>query len=93
MRKHLWFDTVLYTPEALRLLIEVMGADRLLFATECPGTGSALNPKTGHSMDHVAVHIEAFDWLADEDKQKIFEGNARKLFRLDKRPTAKETAG
>ena len=47
MRKNLWFDTVMYTPEALRLLIEVMGADRLLFGTECPGTGSAINPKTG----------------------------------------------
>ena len=26
------------TPEALELLIKVAGADRVLFATECPGT-------------------------------------------------------
>jgi len=89
LRKNLWFDTVLYTPEALRLLIEVMGPDRLLFGTECPGTGSAINPDTGRSMDDVASYINAFDWLSDADKKKIFEDNARKLYKLDAKPDAK----
>ena len=31
----------------------------------------------------VASYIRGFDWLSDEDKEKIFEGNARRLYRLD----------
>jgi 4-oxalmesaconate hydratase/OH-DDVA meta-cleavage compound hydrolase len=33
-------------------------------------------------MDHIAPVIAGFDWLSDADKQKIFEGNARKVFRI-----------
>ncbi len=82
--RQLWFDSSLYTPEALELLIKVVGADRILFATECPGTGSAMDPKTGRSMDDTAHWIQDFDWLSDGDKKLIFEGNARKVFNLDK---------
>jgi len=41
--RNLWFDTTLYTPLALELLIKTVGADRCLFATECPGTGSGMS--------------------------------------------------
>jgi OH-DDVA meta-cleavage compound hydrolase len=84
--RHLWFDTTLYTPLALELLIKTVGADRCLFATECPGTGSATNPETGRRMDDVAPHIKAFDWLAEADKKLILEDNARKLFKLNAKP-------
>ncbi|HEY8507677.1 MAG TPA: amidohydrolase family protein [Steroidobacteraceae bacterium] len=80
--RKLWFDTVLYTPAALRLLIETVSADRCLFGTECPGVGSSIDPETGETMDHIAPHIESFEWLSAEDKKKIFEDNARRLFRL-----------
>jgi OH-DDVA meta-cleavage compound hydrolase len=82
--KNLWFDTTLYTPLALELLIKTVGADRCLFATECPGTGSATNPDTGRYMDDIAPMLKGFDWLAAADKKAIFEDNARKLFKLDK---------
>ena len=80
----MWFDSSLYTPEALELLIKVIGADRVMFATECPGTGSALDPKTNRSMDDTAHWIQDFAWLKDADKKLIFEGNARKVYKLDK---------
>jgi predicted TIM-barrel fold metal-dependent hydrolase len=85
MRNHLYFDTVLYTPGALRLLIETVGAERCLFGSECPGVGSAINPKTGRSMDDVASHLQALDGLSEPDKKLIFEDNARRLFKLDGR--------
>jgi 4-oxalmesaconate hydratase/OH-DDVA meta-cleavage compound hydrolase len=81
MRK-LYFDTVLYTEGALRLLIETVGADRCLFGSECPGVGSGVNPATGQTMDHIAPAIAAFDWLSDAEKKAIFEDNARKVFNL-----------
>jgi OH-DDVA meta-cleavage compound hydrolase len=81
MRK-LWFDTVLYTEGALRLLIETVGPDRCLFGSECPGVGSHIHPDTGRQMDHIAPIIQGFDWLSDAEKHAIFEGNARKVFNL-----------
>ncbi len=82
--KNLWFDTTLYTPLALELLIKTVGVDRCLFATECPGTGSATNPDTGRYMDDIAPMIKGFDWLSAADKKAILEDNARKLFKLEK---------
>ena len=82
--RNLWFDTTLYTPLALELLIKTVGADRCLFATECPGTGSATNPETGRYLDDIAPMIKGFDWLSAADKKLIMEDNARKLFKLDK---------
>lgn len=80
--RKLWFDTTLYSAAAVELLIKTVGADRCLFGTECPGTGSAKNPDTDHPFDDVATVINSFDWLSDEDKKKIFEDNAREIFKL-----------
>ena len=84
--RNLWFDTTLYTPLALELLIKTVGADRCLFATECPGTGSATNPDTGRYMDDIAPMIKDFGWLSAGDKKLIFEDNARNLFKLNAKP-------
>lgn len=81
--RRLYFDTVLYTEGALRLLIETVGADRCLFGSECPGVGSAINPETGETMDHIAPIIAGLDWLSEVEKKMIFEDNARKVFKLD----------
>jgi OH-DDVA meta-cleavage compound hydrolase len=80
--RKLYFDTVLYTPAALRLLIETIGPEHCLFGTECPGVGSAINPETGETMDDIAPYIERFDWLSTADRKRIFEDNARQLFKL-----------
>ena len=79
MRK-LYYDTVLYSEEALRLLIKTVGADRCLFGAECPGVGSTIDPRTGRTRDDVKPMIDGFDWLSADDKHAIFEGNARKVF-------------
>jgi OH-DDVA meta-cleavage compound hydrolase len=89
MRK-MYFDTVLYSEEALRLLIKTVGADNCLFGAECPGVGSAVDPATGKTLDDIAPFITGFDWLSQEEKDKIMFGNAMKLFKLD--PPAKKSA-
>jgi OH-DDVA meta-cleavage compound hydrolase len=80
--RNLYYDTVLYTPEAIELLVKTVGADRCLFGSECPGTGSAVDPVTGHDVDDLRRHIDGFDWLSPADKALIYEGNARRLFSL-----------
>jgi len=73
--RKLYFDTVLYTEDALRLLIKTVGVDRCLFGTECPGIGSSVDPATGRSMDNVKAMIENIKWLSAADRKKIFEEN------------------
>jgi OH-DDVA meta-cleavage compound hydrolase len=82
MRK-MYFDSVLYSKEALELLIKVVGADQILYGSECPGVGSSLNHETGETYDKTVPLIESIDWLSAEDKYKIFEGNAKKVFNLN----------
>lgn len=82
--RKLYYDTVLYTEEALRLLIKTAGVDRCLFGTECPGVGSSINPETGRSFDDVKTMIDNLDFLTEEDRRKIYEGNARKVFKIKK---------
>ena len=86
--QHLYYDTVLYSEEALRLLIKTVGADQCLFGAECPGVGSAVNPVTGRTMDDIKPLIESFEWLSAAERHSIFEGNARRVFGLDLVPAA-----
>ncbi|MGH3247316.1 MAG: amidohydrolase family protein [Trebonia sp.] len=80
--RKLWFDTCLYTQEAIELLIKVAGADRCLFGTEKPGTGSQKNPATGHWFDDIHLLVNNIGGLSDGDREALYSGNARKLFRL-----------
>ena len=81
--RRLYFDTALYTQSALEVLFEAVGTDRCLFGTERPGTGTALDPKSGRWLDDVRPLIEAIDWLTPADRDLVFEGNARRLYKLD----------
>jgi len=80
--RNLYYDTVLYTEAALRMLIETVGVDRCLFGAECPGVGSAVDPKTGRTFDDIRPYIENFGWLTAAQKKMIFEDNARQVFKL-----------
>jgi predicted TIM-barrel fold metal-dependent hydrolase len=82
MRK-LYFDTVLYSADALALLFKTVGADRCLFGTERPGVGTVKDPKTGKWLDETRHIIEGFEWLSASEKKMIFEDNAKKVFKLN----------
>jgi 4-oxalmesaconate hydratase len=78
--KRFWFDTVLHNPKSLALLFDVVGADRCVFGTERPGSGSGKDPDTGKAYDDLKPVIEAVPGLSEADLAGIFENNARKLF-------------
>jgi len=80
--KRLWFDTVLYSEEALRLLIRTVGPERCIFGAERPGVGTVRDPATGRWLDDIQPMIAGFDWLGDDEKAAIFSGNAMRVFRL-----------
>jgi len=80
--RKLYYDTVLYTRDALELLLKTMGPDRCLFGAECPGVGSTIDPATGRTLDDVRPMIESIEWLTAQQKRALYEDNARRLFGL-----------
>ncbi|MGO4392453.1 amidohydrolase family protein [Variovorax sp. M-6] len=78
--KRLHFDTTTYDKNALELLFKTVGTDRVLFATEKPGTGSARDPASGRDFDDLKPVIESIDFLSEEDRRNIFECNCTRLY-------------
>ncbi|MGH3585392.1 MAG: amidohydrolase family protein [Pseudonocardia sp.] len=78
----LYFDTCLYTKDAIELLLRTVGVDRCLFGTEKPGTGSQKDPATGHWFDDIHLLVDDIAWLDDDARKDLFERNARSLFRV-----------
>jgi 4-oxalmesaconate hydratase len=87
--RQFYFDTCVYTKEPLELLFKIAGAERCLFGTEKPGSGSGIDTETGRSYDDVKATIESIASLSAADKTAIFEGNARRVFsRIDRAKVA-----
>jgi len=77
---HLYFDLAVYDVDAIDFMLRKFGVDNVVYAAEMFGTGKAIDPETGRAFDDTIGMINAIDWLSDNDKRKIFEGNARRLF-------------
>jgi 4-oxalmesaconate hydratase len=81
--KNVYFDTCVYHQPGIDLLFRVIDVDNILFASEMFGAVKGIDPETGHYFDDTKRYVDALD-IPDADKQKVFEGNARKVYsRLD----------
>ncbi|MBS1697771.1 MAG: amidohydrolase [Actinobacteria bacterium] len=80
--RKLHFDTCLYTQDAIELLLRTVGVEQSLFGTEKPGTGSQINPETGHWFDDIHLLVDDIAWLTDDQRAALMHGNAQKLFKL-----------
>ncbi len=89
--QNVFFDTCVYHQPGIDLLFRVIDIDNILFASEMFGAVKGVDPETGHNFDDTKRYIDALD-LSDEDRHKVFEGNARRVYpRLDARLTARES--
>jgi len=79
--RRLHFDTCTYDKNALELLFKTVGADRVLFGTEKPGTGSARDPVSGRDYDDLKPVIESIEFLSAEDRRNVFECNCARVYR------------
>jgi 4-oxalmesaconate hydratase len=77
---NVFFDTCVYHQPGIDLLLKVIPADNILFASEVVGAVRGIDPETGHFFDDTKRYIDAAGWLTKEDKDKIFSGNARKVY-------------
>ncbi len=83
--KNVYFDTCVYHLPGMELLTKVIPVDNILFASEMVGAVRGIDPRTGHHYDDTKRYVDQITWLSDEDKKKIFETNARKVYsRLNK---------
>ena len=76
---NVFFDTCVYHQAGIDCLLAVIPADNVLFASEMVGAVRGIDPETGHHYDDTRRYLDAAG-LSDEDRTKIFETNARRVF-------------
>jgi 4-oxalmesaconate hydratase len=84
LREHLlgnvFFDTCVYDRRGMKLLLEAIPADNILFASEIFGAVQSVDPETGYAFDDTKRLIDGIETLAAADRQKIMNGNARRVY-------------
>jgi 4-oxalmesaconate hydratase len=76
---NVFFDTCVYHQAGTDLLTRVIPANNILFASEMVGAVRGIDPETGHHFDDTRRYIE-MTRLSAEDRHKIYEGNARRVY-------------
>jgi 4-oxalmesaconate hydratase len=79
MRDNIFFDTCVYHLPGIELLLKVVPLDNILFGSEMVGAVRGIDPETGHYYDDTKRYLDALP-LSDEQRYKLFEGNARKVY-------------
>lgn len=77
---NVFFDTCVYHRPGIELLLKVIPADNILFASEMVGAVRGIDPETGQYFDDTRRYIDSIDWLSAADRRKIYEDNARKVY-------------
>lgn len=77
---NIFFDTCVYHQRGIDLLLDIIPADNILFASEMIGAVRGIDPETGHPFDDTKRYIDNAPNLGQAERHKIFEGNARRLF-------------
>ena len=77
--KNVFFDTCVYHQPGIDLLLKVIPVDNILFGSEMVGAVRGIDPETGHYFDDTKRYLDALP-LSPEDRHKLFEGNARKVY-------------
>jgi len=80
IRDHIFFDTCVYHLAGIELLLKIVPIDNILFGSEMVGAVRGIDPETGQYFDDTKRYIDAVPSLSDADRQKLFEGNARRVY-------------
>jgi 4-oxalmesaconate hydratase len=78
--KRLYFDTTVYSPDAMELLVKVVGIDNVIFASEMLGGVTTIDPRTGRYFDDNKPCLDGIAWLTEQDRAKVFEENVKKAY-------------
>jgi 4-oxalmesaconate hydratase len=93
IRGHVFFDTCVYHLAGIELLLKIVPVDNILFGSEMVGAVRGIDPETGQYFDDTKRYVDALP-LADDDRRKIFEENARRVYpRINARLKSRAVAG
>lgn len=79
LMRNVFFDSCVYHQPGMQLLLDVIGVDNVLFASEMLGAVRGDNPATGFGWDDTKRYIDGLS-LSDDERARLFEGNALRVF-------------
>ena len=77
--RNVFFDTCVYHQAGIDLLLRVVPADNILFASETVGAVRGIDSETGYHFDDTRRYVEAAA-LSTETKAKIYSENALRVY-------------
>ena len=78
--RRLYFDTTVYGPGAMEMLVKVVGVDNIVFASEMLGGVTTVDPTPAASSMTTNRSSMPSGSSAKTDRRKIFEENVRKAY-------------
>ncbi len=77
---NVFFDTCVYHQPGIDLLLDVLPAENVLFASELLGAVQGIDPRTGHHYDDTRRYIDASPVIGDAERALIYADNARRVY-------------
>ncbi|GAC1658823.1 MAG: amidohydrolase family protein [Candidatus Elarobacter sp.] len=77
--RNVFFDTCVYHLPGIKLLLEVIPVENILFGSEMVGAVRGVDPQTGQHYDDTKRYLDALP-LGDDVRHQIFEGNAARVY-------------
>lgn len=77
---NVFFDTCVYHQPGIDLLLDVVPAENVLFASELLGAVRGVDPNTGHNYDDTKRYVDASDKATDAERAMIYAANAKRVY-------------
>ncbi len=77
---NVYFDTCVYHQPGIDLLLDVIPAENILFASELLGAVRGVDPRNGHHYDDTKRYVDASPNATEAEKEMIFSGNAKRVY-------------
>ena len=77
---NVFFDTCVYHQPGIDLLLDVVPAENVLFASELLGAVRGVDPNTGHNYDDTKRYVDASNKATDAEKTMIYADNAKRVY-------------
>jgi 4-oxalmesaconate hydratase len=79
--RNVFFDTCVYHQAGIDLLLKVVPASNIVFASEAIGAVRGIDPDTGRYYDDTLQYIERSEQATDDTRNQIYSGTALGLYR------------
>jgi 4-oxalmesaconate hydratase len=77
---NVFFDSCIYDVRGMQLLTSAIPAENILFASEMIGAVNGTDPRSGHYFDDTKRYFDQVTGLSEEDRHKILEANALRVY-------------